>query len=191
MAQSTKEISCRAKSYIQSKLFFMDLAKVAIGSLCLSLLALAKVPLEPVPITLQTLGVFLIGLTMRPALAASAVALYLIEATFAMPILSGMEVNPLWAFGPKGGFLLSFVPASFLISYLNSKVKKQSVIKTALCILPAQGLIYVIGVSWLSMFFGLKKAVLFGVLPFLPGMCYKVALAALCYKPLAWLRNRF
>ncbi|MCH9630912.1 MAG: hypothetical protein S4CHLAM37_09220 [Chlamydiia bacterium] len=190
MNQAIKTIKTRSAAYIKSRLFFMDLAKVSIATLCLSLLALAKVPIQPVPITLQTLGIFLIGLTLRPSLAVASVMLYLGGATAGLPILSGMSINPFWMIGPSAGFLLGFVPAAFIISYITNKMKSRSFIKTVFALVAGQAVLYLCGVSWLSTLVGFKKAIAFGVMPFLPGMVYKVLLSASLFKPISYVRRK-
>ncbi|PCI91694.1 biotin transporter BioY [Candidatus Aerophobetes bacterium] len=190
MNQAITTIKARSTAYVKSRLFLMDLAKVSIATLCLSLLALAKVPIEPVPITLQTLGVFLIGLTLRPSLAVASVMLYLGGATAGLPILSGMLINPFWIIGPSGGFLLGFIPAAFVISYISGKTKNKSFVKTIFALIAGQAIIYLFGVSWLSTLIGLKKAIAFGIMPFLPGMAYKVLLSASLFKPISYVRKK-
>jgi biotin transport system substrate-specific component len=179
-----------AASYIKSKVFVRDLLQVLCGSLFLALISLAKVPLYPTPMTLQTLGVFLLGLSLGGAKGAMAVVLYLIEATCGLPVLSGGKINPLWMIGPNGGFLLGFVPAAFIIGKLMQSFKKKNWLNAFVSVVAGQGVIYLCGVSWLSCFFGIKQAILVGVVPFLITMPIKALLAATLSKPIEWVKKR-
>lgn len=182
--------SIRLKSKIHAKLFLADLSKVLIASFCLSLLAAFKIPLYPTPLTLQTLGVFLIALSLRQSLAVMAILTYLVEASCGLPVLSGMKANPLWMIGPNAGFLLGFVPAAFVISSLASKVKNQSFVKTIGFIALGQIVIYTFGVLGLSLFFGLKQALLVGVVPFIYTIAIKNLLAATLSRGIFSLKKK-
>lgn len=188
MEQNTRVI--RLQTYLKSKVFLMSLLQVVVGSVFLSLISLAKVPLYPTPMTLQTLGVFLLGLSLGPKKGVMAVVLYLIEATSGWPVLSGGTSNPLWMVGPNGGFLLGFIPAVFVVGYLMDFFKRKTWMTALVSVFCGQACIYIVGVSWLSWFFGFQKAIAVGVVPFLFTMVIKAFLAALLYKPVQWVKTK-
>jgi biotin transport system substrate-specific component len=92
--------------------------------------------------------------------------------------------------GPNGGFLLGFVPAAFIIGKLMQSFKKKNWLNAFVSVVAGQGVIYLCGVSWLSCFFGIKQAILVGVVPFLITMPIKALLAATLSKPIEWVKKR-
>ena len=87
------------------------------GSLLLAISAKVQVPFYPVPLTLQTLVVLLLGATLGARLAAASVALYLIEGLAGLPVFAGAVAGPVYMAGPTGGFLVGFLAAAALIGF--------------------------------------------------------------------------
>lgn len=179
MSQITQDK--KLESFNKRKEFIIDLSHVFIGSLFLALISIFKIPLHPTPMTLQTYGVFLLPLLLGPKKGALAVLMYLLEASSGWPILSGGNSNPLWFLSPNAGFLIGFLPAVYLIGYIKEKIKVSRLYKTILVVLLAQMIVYICGVFELSLFFGLKKAIFYGVMPFLLTMPIKVIATSLTY----------
>ena len=65
-------------------------------------------PISPVPITLQILGVMLAGLLLGPQLGTMAVCLYLIAGISGLPVFAGGAAGIGVLMGPSGGYLLGF-----------------------------------------------------------------------------------
>lgn len=188
MEQCNKVI--RLQTYLKSRTFLKDWIQVLAGSIFLSLISLATVPLHPTPMTLQTLGVFLLGLTLGRKKGVIAVVLYLVEATSGWPVLAGGKSNPLWMIGPNGGFLLGFIPAVFVIAYFSELFKRKTWMTSFISVMFGQTCIYIFGVSWLAYFLGFQKAIAVGVVPFLIIMPLKAILAATLYKPIEWVKKK-
>jgi biotin transport system substrate-specific component len=169
----------------------MAFVQVVIGSLFLALTSLVKIPLHPTPITLQTLAVFMLGLALGSKKGAAACFLYLVEASLGAPVLSGGVSNPLWMAGFSGGFLISFPIAAFVIGFLVEKIQSKTFLKVLGCVLCGQLCIDLIGLIWLSGFFGVYKAIAVGCVPFLPTMVIKALLAVSMYHLTVWTRNKY
>jgi biotin transport system substrate-specific component len=155
---------------------YFEIIAAAAGSLFLALLSQLSIPLPgtPVPLTLQTLGIFLIGGTLGSRMATVSVILYLLEGTLGLPVFAGWKSNPLWLWSPNAGFLLAFIPAVLLIGKLGRSLLSLSL---------AQIVISLIGMLWLSFHVGSLKAAFFlGVTPFLLGACIKVLAGSLMLK---------
>lgn len=176
--------------HVHAKKWALNVALVLVGSILLSVSALISVPMYPVPMSLQTLAVFIIGLSLTPRLALLTVISYLVEATAGMPILAGGVSNPLWMIGPKSGYLFGFAISAYLISYLFEKMKRQSFLSAVFAVACGQIVIYILGVGILSCFIGLQKAIAVGFTPFISTMIIKLLLAATTYKPSRWLRKK-
>ena len=91
------------------------------GSLLLAVSAKVQVPFYPVPMTMQTLVVLLIGAALGARLAAASVALYLIEGLAGLPVFAGAVAGPLYMAGPTGGFLVGFLAAAALIGFVADR----------------------------------------------------------------------
>ncbi|MGA1041685.1 MAG: biotin transporter BioY [Burkholderiaceae bacterium] len=74
--------------------------------------------LAGVPITLQTLGVMLAGLFLKPKHAAYAVLLFLFVVCLGAPFLSGGRGGLGVLFGPSAGFLFGWVIGAWLVSVI-------------------------------------------------------------------------
>jgi biotin transport system substrate-specific component len=86
---------------------FLAISATAFVAIC----AHVSVPLyfTPVPVTLQTLAVILIGLALGPALGFSAMLLYLAEGAMGLPVFSPHGPGGVaQLLGPTAGFLFSY-----------------------------------------------------------------------------------
>ena len=161
----------------------MKLFAVISGTMILALTSQITVPMLPVPITLQTLVVPLIGALYGWRLGALTVLAWLGEAAMGMPVLAGGN-GTLAAFaGPTAGYLFAFPVIAALTGYLAERGwNGSSLPKAFVAFLTANILALVLGAAWLSLTIGVEKAVLVGVTPFLIGALIKSALGATILK---------
>jgi biotin transport system substrate-specific component len=153
-----------------------------LGSLFLAICAQVYVPLQPVPITMQTFGVLLLGMAYGSRLGAATVALYLAEGAVGLPVFAEFKGGLPVLMGPTGGYLFGFVIAAWLVGALAER----SVHRTALAMLFGNVVLYIPGLIWLAGFVGgTKEAIQFGLAPFWIGDILKLALAAVLL-PSAW-----
>ena len=158
--------------------------QVVLGSLFLALCSQVRIDVGPVPITFQTLGVFVLGMWMEPKRAAGAVLLYLIEATLGLPVLAGWGCNPLCFLGVSGGYLLSFPCAAYVIGRMRVMRSCPFFLWLLISVFLGQVIIYVFGVSQLSLFLGWERAVQCGIVPFLLPALIKSVCVTSIYKVL-------
>ena len=161
-----------------------DIGLVVGGSVVIALLAQVQIPLQPVPITGQTLGVFLVALGLGLRLGGPAVGLYLLEGAVGLPVLAGFTGGIAKFMGTTGGFLIGFLFAALLLGWLADRGWTKNVLLVAAAMLLGTILIYIPGLLWLSQFTG-AKTLEFGLFPFIPGDIAKAVLAALLV-PGAW-----
>lgn len=157
------------------------------GSLAIAASAQIQVPLYPVPMTLQSLVVLLVGAAYGWRLGAATVLLYLAEGVAGMPVFAGFAAGPMALAGPTGGFLLGFVPAAALAGWLASRGWTETIWRSGAMFLAGHAVLFVGGIAWLGMLIGFDRAIAVGLLPFLPGSVVKIALGA---SLLAALRAR-
>ena len=146
------------------------------GSLLLALAAHVAVPFWPVPITLQTFAVLLIGAVGGPQLAAVTVLAYLVEGLLGLPVFArGAGLATLA--GPTGGYLVGYVPAAVLAGLAARKGWLSGPIRTIACFVVADAVVFAFGLSWLSLSVGWSKVIAAGLTPFLLGEAIKIGLA--------------
>ena len=158
---------------------------IVVGSLLLAMSAQIKIPFYPVPVTGQTLVVLLIGMTYGPRLGGATVAAYLLQGALGLPVFAGTAVGMAALVGPTGGYLAGFLVAAVIIGFLAERGMGRSVITTVIAMMIGNAVIYAMGVSWLSGFIGMEKALMFGMAKFLYGDALKLVIAA-CLMPVAW-----
>lgn len=156
-----------------------------IGSAFLALCAQITVPLYPVPFTMQTFGVLLIGMVFGPRLGAATVAAYLVEGAVGLPVYAGLNSGLPVLFGLTGGYLFGFAIAAWLVGMLAERGWDRNVFTTAVAMLLGNIVLYVPGLIWLAKFIGAEAAITGGLLPFMLGDLLKIALAAVVL-PSAW-----
>lgn len=163
------------------------------GSLALWLSAKIQVPFYPVPITMQTIVVLLVGMAFGWRLGTATVLLYLAEGALGLPVFAGTPergAGLTYMAGPTGGYLLGFVFAAAAVGWLAQRGWDRRFATTLAAMALGTAIIYGPGLIWLGMEIGWDKPVLeLGLWPFLPGDALKVALAALVL-PSIWRLSR-
>ena len=151
------------------------------GSAVIALGAQVSVPMLPVPMTLQTLAVLMVGLTAGSRLGAAAVVTYLAEGAMGLPVFSAGGAGAAYLAGPTGGFLIGFVAMAYAAGLLAERGVARGFFGTALGVAAISALLYVPGLLWLTAVtpLDLGGAVSRGMLPFLAGDLVKSVVAAL------------
>jgi biotin transport system substrate-specific component len=159
------------------------------GSLAIAASAQIQVPMQPVPMTMQSLVVLLVGIAYGPRLGAATVMLYLFEGLIGLPVFAGFRSGPAALAGPTGGFLIGFVPAAALAGWLAARGWTQGAMRSVATFLAGHALLLACGVAWLGLLIGFDRAVMAGLVPFLPGTAVKAALGATLLAALRGLRR--
>ena len=149
------------------------------GTIVMAIAAKIQVPFFPVPMTLQTLAVFLISAAFGRNLAVATMVLYIIEGLFGLPVFAGFEAGPAYMAGPTAGYLAGFVVAAFVIGSSADMGWSRNVLKIGGAMVLGAALIFALGFAWLSTLIGAEKAFQFGVVPFALADLVKIAIAAL------------
>ena len=157
------------------------------GSLLLAASAHVKVPFWPVPMTMQTFVVLMIGATMGRNLAVATVAAYLIEGAIGLPFFAAGGGLGVLA-GPTAGYLFGFLVAAALVGHLANRGMGRTLTSAIPIFIAGDAAIFLCGVGWLSTLVGVEKAVMGGLVPFLFAEVVKIALAC-ALLPWAWKRT--
>lgn len=160
-----------------------SLALAIAGSALVALCARISVPLYPVPITMQTFAVLLIGAAYGWRLGSATLALYLIEGAVGIPVFAPPE-SAGFVGGPTAGCIVGFILAAGLVGWLAERGWDRNVLLTGIAMVLGNLVIYALGLIWLARFVGWQTFE-FGLFPFLIGDALKVALA-MAVLPAAW-----
>lgn len=168
--------SLPAATFAEGSLARRAIAVLA-GSAFLAIMAQITVPMYPVPMTMQTLAVLLIGAFCGWRLAGEIILAYVVEAAVGLPVLAGGAAGLAKVIGPTGGYILGFLLAAVVVGYLAERGWHRTLAGLAASLLLGAALVYLPGIPWLAAFIGMDKAVMFGLTPFLVGDAVKAALA--------------
>jgi biotin transport system substrate-specific component len=158
------------------------------GTALLTLSAKLKVPFYPVPMTMQTLVVLVIGATYGARLGAATVALYLLQGALGLPVFADTPERGLglpYMMGPTGGYLVGFVIAAYAVGWLAQRGWDRSIPLTLGLMVLGHVIIFAAGFGWLASSIGMQKAWLLGVVPFAAGTLLKTALGT-ALVPALW-----
>lgn len=172
---------------IFSRSIAVDLVLIAGGAALTAIAAQISIPWVPVPFTLQTFSVLLVGAAIGPIRGAISMALYLVLGLVGLPVFA--EQTSGWIVGmATGGYILGFIFAAALVGWFAQQQWDRNFFKMALAFALGSVVIYAFGVPWLYAvaFPGdWASAFQYGMLPFLLGDALKAVVAG-ALLPLAW-----
>lgn len=137
----------RETTLIHSESLLHKAAMVLGGSLFIAIAAQISVPMYPVPMTLQTLAILLVGLTFGSRLGALTVVAYLAEGAMGLPVFAN-AMNGAAFFGPTAGFLVGFVGVAWLAGFAAERGLAKGIVGTAIAGIVASALLYIPGIAW-------------------------------------------
>lgn len=182
-------------SAIKSGLFDLSpaqrVAGILIGNLLLILSAKIQIPFWPVPMTMQTFVVLMIGAVLGARAGAATVALYLFEGGLNFAVFAGTPergIGLAYMHGPTGGYLAGFLVAALAIGFASDKGWMKTLRGNIIWMLAGHAIILALGVAWLSRIIGFEAALASGLHPFWLATALKTAMAVAAYEA---LRRRY
>ena len=153
------------------------------GSFFIALAAQVSVPFFPVPMTLQTLAILIVGLSFGSRLGAATLVAYLAEGAMGLPVFAG-GMSSASLMGPTAGFLYGFVGMAWLAGLTVERGLARGVISTAACGIVISALVYIPGLAWPAVVMGTGAADLWAywMAPFLIGDAVKAVIAAMVVR---------
>jgi biotin transport system substrate-specific component len=141
----------------------------------------------PVPITLQTFPVLLVGAALGPIRGAASLTLYLLLGLVGVPLYADHTHSWKVFSGSDGGYIVGFIVAAALVGWLAERGWDRRFSSAVASMLTGSVVIYVCGVVWLhhDLHVNWATALDYGVYPFVPFDLVKVYLAA-ATLPIAW-----
>ena len=169
------------KSLKQSKIIkYVFLA--LLGSIILAISSKIKIPFYPIPMTMQTLAVLVIGVLFGWKLGIATIILYLFEGIIGLPVFAGTPekgIGLIYFTGPTMGYLIGFIPAVFFSGLLRVYFKYNLFVRLILNFVLysfSVSFIYIFGLIWLNNFVQADQLLAFGALPFLPAEILKISI---------------
>ncbi len=164
---------------------------VLAGTAFIALAAQISIPMFPVPMTLQTMAILIVGLTFGSRLGLATLVTYLGEGAMGLPVFAGGNGTLAYMMGPTGGFLIGFVGMAWLAGLAVEKGFAKGVVSTALVAMVISALLYIPGLAWPAALLGKTVAQLWSgwMMPFLAGDVLKAVIAALIVSG-GWAASR-
>ena len=151
-----------------------------LGSILLAISAKIKIPFYPVPMTMQTFVVLILGISLGWKLGLFTVALYLVEGIAGLPVFAGTPekgMGIVYFTGPTMGYLIGFLAAVYLTGFFTFD---NNFFKNFAKLLFSVSFIYLLGLIWLGSLIGWDKPIFkLGAQPFLLAELFKISLLAL------------
>ena len=177
------------KQNTQTKII-KSLLIIFFGSIILAISAKIKIPFYPVPMTMQTFVVLFLGMIYGYKIGLATISLYLLEGILGLPVFSNSPekgVGLIYFTGPTMGYLIGFLLACFLASFIK---KEENYLMIFIKLLLSVSTIYILGILWLGNLLGWDKPIVeLGVTPFLLAEFTKITLLTLLAKKLFKLRK--
>jgi len=150
---------------------------VIIGTVLITISAKIKIPFYPVPMTMQTFVILLIGVTLGSKMGLATVGLYLFEGIIGLPVFASSPekgIGIAYFIGPTMGYLVGFLVAVYFAGLFKYD---KGMVNTFLKLIFSVSFIYILGLVWLGVLIGWDKPIFkLGAQPFLLAELFKILL---------------
>ena len=167
-----------------------------LGTVLLTISAKVKIPLGPVPQTMQTFVVLFLGVAFGAKIALLTVSLYLFEGIFGLPVFSGTPekgIGLIYFTGPTMGYLVGFLIATYVAgSFKYKDIFKGNILgffSNYIKLLFSVSFVYMFGLLWLGNIIGWEKAYIVGAAPFLLPEIFKILILTILAGKIDKLRK--
>lgn len=181
-----------ADHLVRTRSVAANIALIAAGAALVAVLAQVEIPMFPVPITGQTLGVMLVGATLGAWRGAAAMATYMVAGLAGLPVFAGFSGTAAAVLEPSFGFIIGFIFTAALVGWLAERNWDRRPFLSLLAFFSASLVPFIFGVPYmwvvlegLGVDMNFALAMEYGVTPFIIGGIIKWLLAA-TLLPLAW-----
>lgn len=151
--KANKEVNCPKKitNIVFTALF------VAVIVVCSQII----IPFGQVPITLQTVGVFLSATILGARWSSVSVLVYILLGLVGLPVFSGFSSGVGYLLGPTGGYIVGFLFTALIVGFITEKLGKGAGVLTVAMVL---GLLvcYAFGTAWFCLV--MKQDFIYGIL---------------------------
>jgi len=157
---------------------FYSALTVFLGSFLLAAASQVAIPLPftTAPFTLQTVAVFLLGVTLGPKRALASVLLYLSEGAMGLPVFSLGHGGWIHLGGLNAGWVLAFAPAAWVVGTVYQRLAGSTTRRLLVACLAGESVIFAIGLLWIAALSGGQTALVLASMPLLITDLLKIAL---------------
>ncbi len=164
-------------SIVSSNPIVKEITMIMSAVLMLAALSRISIPLQPIPVTGQTLGVLIAGIMLGQKRALAAIVTYLAMGFIGFPVFANGAFGLATLIGPTCGYLLGFIPAAFVMGWLGDKGWYNKVHTAIAALMIGHAIVFAFGLLWLANFTGWNTVLAAGFVPFLPGAIVKTFIA--------------
>jgi biotin transport system substrate-specific component len=144
------------------------LIRIFLGFILIFACSQIAIPLKPVPISLQTVGVMLIALTYSMSEGMAVIIAYVFSGAIGIPVFANFQYG---LGGPTSGYLCGFIGSIYGMNKFKEKFGLHSFISIIGACFIGTIITYIFGITWLSTFIGFSDAITHGLIPFIiPGI---------------------
>ena len=148
-----------------------------VGTIFITISSKIKIPFYPVPMTMQTFVILLIGITLGYKIGLATVTLYLFEGIIGLPVFANSPekgIGIAYFIGPTMGYLIGFLIAVYCAGIFKYE---KGLVNTFIKLIFSVSFIYIIGLIWLGTLIGWDKPIFkLGAQPFLLAELFKMLL---------------
>jgi len=177
----------------RARAFALDAGLVIAGATIVALLAQVEIPLWPVPITGQTLGVIVVGAALGAWRGAAALTTYMLVGLAGLPVFAGFTGTIAAVGKPSFGFVIGFIFSAFVAGWFAERAWDRRPALAFLGFAAASVVPFLFGIPYMAFILNVVMGLDYsfgdllgvGLLPFIVGGLIKAALAA-AIIPGAW-----
>ncbi len=182
-----------ARPSSRARAFALDAGLVIAGAMVVALLAQIEIPLWPVPITGQTLGVIVVGAALGAWRGAAALTTYMLVGLAGLPVFAGFTGTVAAVAKPSFGFVIGFIFSAFVAGWFAERAWDRRPALAFVGFAAASAVPFVFGIPYMAFILNVVMGLDFsfwallqaGLFPFIVGGLVKAALAA-AIIPGAW-----
>ncbi len=172
----------------KQRTILLDVFMILFSVAFMAVMANLRIPLWPVPITMQTFGIFLIAFFFGFRKGFLAILAYLLAGLVGFGVFAGYSSG--WGpfIGPTGGYLVGFIFMVLIVGWMIGKGYGRSKSSVLLCMLVGEVVLYTFGLAGLWLYLGnvsFAEVLMLGFIPFIIGDTVK-ALGAIVLFPYLW-----
>lgn len=124
------------------------LGTVVLGSVLLTICSKISIPVQPVPVNLQTMAVALLAAAFGWRIGVATVALFIVEGLAGLPVFT-FGGGAQYIFSPTFGFIIGFLPMAYIIGRAADTGASRKVILLFGAMIAGDAVAFVCGYGWL------------------------------------------
>ena len=173
----------------KQRTIFLDIFMISMSVVFMAAMANLQIPLWPVPITMQTFGIFAVAFFFGSRKGLISIAAYVAAGILGFGVFAGYSSGIKVILGATGGYIMGFLLMVFFVGWMIEKGYGRTRKSVLLCMLIGELILYAFGLIGLYVWLGEKATILttlkYGFFPFIVGDTLKAFMAAALF-PYLW-----